>query len=323
MNYDPADEERKGDGTREQPLGEAEDGKQEEAAAAEGGDDATRFVIITGMSGAGKSEAMRSFEDLGYFCVDNLPPELIPKFAELLVRSGGHLSRIALVSDIRGGAFFDHLFDALNELEQVGFGYTILFLEAADDVLVRRFKETRRRHPLMGEGTILDGIGRERRRLAELRRRARLTLDTSTLTPRELKETIRNHFVDNGVPGPDVTVMSFGFKHGVPIDADLVFDVRFLPNPHWVDELRPLTGRDVVIDEYVFADSAAGQFMDKVEDLLDFLMEQYAKEARNHILVGIGCTGGRHRSVAVSLRLAELLRARGLPVTVHHRDLDE
>src|SRR5690625_2382253 len=160
------------------------------------------FVIITGLSGAGKTEAVRSFEDLGYFCVDNLPPELIPKFAELLVRSGGQLSRIALVSDIRGWAFFDHLFDALNELEQVGFGYTILFLEAADDVLVRRFKETRRRHPLMGEGTILDGIARERERLKELRRRARLTVDTSDLAPRALKEIITRHFVENDTYGP-------------------------------------------------------------------------------------------------------------------------
>lgn len=292
----------------------------------EGGEtvkETSSFVIITGMSGAGKTEAVRSFEDLGYFCVDNLPPELIPKFAEMLVRSGGQLSRIALVSDIRGGAFFDHLFDALTELEQVGFGYTILFLEAADDVLVRRFKETRRRHPLMGEGTILDGIARERERLKELRRRARLTVDTSTLTPRDLKETITRHFVDNEQRGPDVTVMSFGFKHGVPIDADLVFDVRFLPNPHWVDELRPLTGQDTVIDEYVFRDPAAARFLDKTQDLLDFLLEQYTKEARNHILLGIGCTGGRHRSVAVSLRLAAFLRNRGFRVTVRHRDLDE
>lgn len=282
----------------------------------------TRFVIITGLSGAGKTEAVRSFEDLGYFCVDNLPPELIPKFAELLVRSGGHLSRIALVSDIRGGAFFDHLFDALQELENVGFGYTILFLEAADDVLVRRFKETRRRHPLMGEGTILDGIARERERLRELRRRARLTIDTSNLSPRDLKETITRHFVDNGLRGPDVTIMSFGFKHGVPIDADLVFDVRFLPNPHWVEDLRPLTGLDGPIDEYVFRDAAADRFMEKTKDLLDFLMEQYTKEARNHISIGIGCTGGRHRSVAVGVRLADFLRARGFRVTLHHRDLD-
>src|SRR5690625_662240 len=224
------------------------------------------FVIITGLSGAGKTEAVRSFEDLGYFCVDNLPPELIPKFAEMLVRSGGQLSRIALVSDIRGGAFFDHLFDALAELEQVGFEYTILFLEAADDVLVRRFKETRRRHPLMGEGTILDGIARERKRLKELRRRARVTIDTSAFTPRDLKGAITARFVENGRRDPEVTVMSFGFKHGVPIDADLVFDVRFLPNPHWVDSLRPLTGRDAVIDEYVFQHAPAGRFMEKTED---------------------------------------------------------
>lgn len=294
--------------------------KRENVKAATAG---TRFVIITGLSGAGKTEAVRSFEDLGYFCVDNLPPELIPKFAEMLVRSGGQLSRIALVSDIRGGAFFDHLFDALAELEQVGFEYTILFLEAADDVLVRRFKETRRRHPLMGEGTILDGIARERERLKELRRRARITIDTSAFTPRDLKEAITGRFVENGRRDPEVTVMSFGFKHGVPIDADLVFDVRFLPNPHWVDELRPLTGRDAVIDEYVFQHPPADRFMEKTEDFLEFLMEQYTQEGRNHISLGIGCTGGRHRSVAVALRLAAFLRSRGLRVTVHHRDLDD
>lgn len=288
-----------------------------------GGADATRFVIITGMSGAGKSAAMRSFEDLGYFCVDNLPPELIPKFAELVDRSGGQLRRIALVSDIRGGKFFDHLFDALTELEQVGFGYTILFLEAADEVLVRRFKETRRRHPLMGEGTIVDGIDAERERLKELRQRAQLRLDTSAMTPRDLKEAITLRFEDNGVRRPVVTIMSFGFKHGVPIDADLVFDVRFLPNPHWVDELRPQTGNDAAVDEYVFQRPTAQRFMEKTQDFLDFLMEQYTQESRNHILIGIGCTGGRHRSVAVSLRLAEFLRSRSFRVTVMHRDLSE
>lgn len=287
------------------------------------GHDLTRFVIITGMSGAGKSAAMRSFEDLGYFCVDNLPPELIPKFAEFVDRSGGPLRRIALVSDIRGGKFFDHLFDALKELEQGGFDYTILFLEASDDVLVRRFKETRRRHPLMGDGTIIDGIAAERERLKELRRRAEVTIDTSQMTPRDLKEAITLRYDDNGVGAPVVTIMSFGFKHGVPIDADLVFDVRFLPNPHWVDELRPQTGRDAAVDEYVFERPVAHRFMEKAQDFLQFLMEQYTQEARNHVLIGIGCTGGRHRSVAVSLRLAEFLRSRGLRVTVMHRDLED
>lgn len=288
-----------------------------------GSADATRLVIITGMSGAGKSAAMRSFEDMGYFCVDNLPPELIPKFAEFVERSGGQLRRIALVSDIRGGKFFDHLFDALSELENVGFDYTILFLEAADEVLVRRFKETRRRHPLMGEGTILDGITAERERLEELRSRADMTIDTSALTPRDLKETITLRYEDNGQRTPVVTIMSFGFKHGVPIDADLVFDVRFLPNPHWVDDLRPQTGHHPAVDAYVFEQSAAHRFMEKTQDLLDFLMEQYTQEARNHIMIGIGCTGGRHRSVAVSLRLAEFLRNRGMRVTVMHRDLND
>lgn len=282
-----------------------------------------QFVIITGLSGAGKSAAMRSFEDLGYFCVDNLPPELIPKFAELCARAGSHLRRVALVSDIRGGKFFDHLFDALGELEKVGFQYTILFLEASDDVLVRRFKETRRRHPLMPEGGILEGIAAERRRLQELRGRAHRVLDTSDMTPRALKETISRWFTGNGAEGMAVTVLSFGFKHGVPIDADLVLDVRFLPNPYWVEDLAPQTGNDPAVEEYVFKWPVAHRFMEKTNEYLDFLLAQYAQEARSHVMIGIGCTGGRHRSVAIARRIGSFLRSRGWQVSVQHRDLSE
>lgn len=287
--------------------------------------DPVQFVIITGLSGAGKSAAMRSFEDLGYFCVDNLPPELIPKFAELCARAGAHLRRVALVSDIRGGKFFDHLFDALGELEQVGFQYTILFLEASDEVLVRRFKETRRRHPLMPEGGILEAIAAERRRLQELRGRAHRVLDTTDMTPRALKATIRRWFADadNGPAGMAVTVMSFGFKHGVPIDADLVLDVRFLPNPFWVDDLAQQTGNDPAVEEYVFKWPVAHRFMEKTNDYLDFLLTQYAQEARSHVLIAIGCTGGRHRSVAITRRIGAFLRGRGWQVSTQHRDLND
>lgn len=280
-----------------------------------------QFVIITGLSGAGKSAAMRSFEDLGFFCVDNLPPELIPKFAELCLRAGTHLPRVALVIDIRGGTFFDHLFDALSQLEQVGLKYTILFLEASDEVLVKRFKETRRRHPLMPEGTILEAISAERRKLQELRGRAHRVLDTSDMTPHELKATISRLFTENGSYGMNVTVMSFGFKHGVPIDADLVIDVRFLPNPFWVEDLAPLTGNDPAVDEYVLKWPMARRFMEKTNDYLDFLLTQYAQEARSHVMIGIGCTGGRHRSVAIARRIGDFLRGRGLQVSVQHRDL--
>ncbi|MBO8141760.1 MAG: RNase adapter RapZ [Firmicutes bacterium] len=282
-----------------------------------------KFVIITGLSGAGKSEAMRSFEDLGYFCVDNLPPALIPKFAELCAKSAGQLRHVALVSDIRGGQFFDRLFDALADLEQFGFEYTILFLEAADEALIRRFKATRRRHPLDPEGNILDAIAEERRRLQELRGRAHRILDTTAMTPRELKETIVRLYSRDEGEGLSVTVISFGFKHGVPVDSDLVFDVRFLPNPHWVEDLACQTGKDPAVEEYVFKWPVAQRFMEKLYDLMDFLMPQYTKETKSHLVIGIGCTGGRHRSVAVARRLGEFLRSRGFRVAVQHRDLDE
>ncbi|HEY8417339.1 MAG TPA: RNase adapter RapZ [Limnochordales bacterium] len=282
-----------------------------------------RFVIITGLSGAGKSEAMRSFEDLGYFCVDNLPPALIPKFAELCAKSGGQVGHVALVIDIRGGQFFAHLFDALAELEAVGFQYTIVFLEASDEVLVRRFKATRRRHPLVPDGRVLDGIREERRRLQELRGRAHHILDTSHMTPRELKERIAYLFTPGQAEGLAVTVMSFGFKNGVPIDADLVFDVRFLPNPHWVEDLAEMTGNDPAVEEYVFKWPVTQRFMEKLYDLLDFLMPQYTRENKSHLLIGIGCTGGRHRSVAVARRVGEFLQGRGFRVAVQHRDLEE
>ncbi|HEY8497004.1 MAG TPA: RNase adapter RapZ [Limnochordales bacterium] len=280
-----------------------------------------RFVIITGLSGAGKSEAMRSFEDLGYFCVDNLPPALIPKFAELCAKSGGQVSQVALVIDIRGGQFFEHLFDALAELEEVGFKYTILFLEASDEALVRRFKATRRRHPLVPDGSILDGIREERRRLQQLRGRAHHIIDTSHMTPRDLKEKIAHLFGQGQDERVAVTVMSFGFKNGVPIDADLVFDVRFLPNPYWVEDLAPADGTDPAVEEYVFKWPVTQKFMEKLYDLLDFLMPQYTAETKSHLLIGIGCTGGRHRSVAVARRLGEFLKSRGYRVAVQHRDL--
>jgi len=282
-----------------------------------------RFVIITGLSGAGKSEAMRSFEDLGYFCVDNLPPALIPKFAELCSRSSGQVHQVALVIDIRGGQFFEHLFDALAELEAVGFKYTIVFLEASDEALVRRFKAPRRRHPLVPDGSVLEGIREERRRLQELRGRAHHVLDTTQMTPRELKEKIAHLFTPGQGEGVAVTVMSFGFKNGVPLDADLVFDVRFLPNPYWVEDLAPQTGNDPDVEAYVFRWPVTQRFMEKLYDMLDFLMPQYTRETKSHLLIGIGCTGGRHRSVAVARRVGEFLHGRGFRVAVQHRDLED
>jgi len=281
------------------------------------------LVIITGLSGAGKSEAMNCLEDLGFFCVDNLPPALIPKFAELCAHSGGNVRKAALVSDIRGGRFFDALEDALGELERLGFGYEILFLEAQDAVLVRRFKETRRRHPLASDGAILEAIADERRRLEGIRGRAHRIVDTSFTTTRELRRKIEAHYGEEGAGGLTVHVVSFGFKYGLPIDADLVFDARFLPNPHYVESLKPLSGMDRDVFEYVFKWPVSQRFFELTGDMLLFLLPQYKQEGKAHLVVAIGCTGGRHRSVAVAERLAHLLKGEGYRVSVEHRDLDK
>jgi len=280
-----------------------------------------KFTIITGLSGAGKTEAIRSFEDFGYFCVDNLPPALIPRFAEMCAGSGGEVQRVALVSDIRGGLFFDHMFDSLRELEAGGFHYNILFLEATDDELIKRFKETRRRHPLAPTGGIIDGIRAERCRLEELRGRASKIIDTTDMKPADLRKEIARSYLVESEPLMNVTVISFGFKNGLPLDADLVFDIRFLPNPHYVETLRPHTGEDKAVMDYVFKWPVARQFMKRLHDLISFLLPHYVKEGKSQLIVGIGCTGGRHRSVAVAIRLGEFIRKKGFPVVVEHRDI--
>lgn len=281
------------------------------------------LVVITGMSGAGKTIAVQSLEDLGFFCIDNLPPILLPKLAELLEQSGGKLKKVALVIDLRGREFFSSLFEALDELEKRhGIQYQILFLEANDQTLVRRYKETRRRHPLSPEGTPLDGIIQERKLLEELKGRAQQTIDTSQLKPIELKEKMVNRFSQVDEAGMTVTFMSFGFKHGVPIDADLVFDVRFLPNPHYVDELRPLTGKDPDVCDYVMRWDETQQFLAKLVDLFTFLLPQYSKEGKMQLVVGIGCTGGKHRSVAIAEYLFQQFQDEGR-CRVTHRDIEK
>lgn len=289
-----------------------------------------QFVVITGLSGAGKSEAMRCFEDLGFFCVDNIPPALIPKFAELCAQTGGRVHRIALVSDIRGGAFFDTLLEALDQLEQVGIPVTILFLEASDEVLVRRFKQTRRRHPLgsaggaAGQGGalgLLEGIRAERERLRQLRDRAHRIIDTSHLAPRELFAEISRLFGQGQQGQLQVTVLSFGYKRGLPLDADLVFDVRFLPNPHYIEELRPLTGREPQVADYVLGAPLTRAFLQHLKEFIAFLLPHFVEEGKRHLVVAIGCTGGRHRSVAVADWLGTVIRELGYPVAVEHRDV--
>ncbi|NPV69620.1 MAG: RNase adapter RapZ [Firmicutes bacterium] len=284
-----------------------------------------RFVIITGLSGAGKTQAVRSLEDLGFFCVDNLPPALIPKFAELCAQSSGDsVRRVALVIDIRGGEFFDDLAEALKGLEEVGLPYEILFLEANDEVLVRRYKETRRRHPLAPQGNILEGIKAERKKLEEIKGKANVIIDTSDLTPQRLREEILQIFsTEKERRRIIITVVTFGFKHGLPLDADLVFDVRFLPNPHYVESLRPLTGERDEVKEYVLKWPVTKKFMRRLNSLIRFLLPHYINEGKTQLNIAVGCTGGQHRSVVVAEELANALRGEGNTVVVEHRDIDK
>lgn len=280
-----------------------------------------QFVLITGLSGAGKTEAIRAFEDIGFFCIDNLPPMLISKVAELCQQTEGKVQRIAVVSDIRGGGFFDHLIEALEDLERVGFDYCIVFLEASKETLIRRFKETRRRHPLAPEGSIVDGIEAEITRLEEIRGKADLILDTTSMTPRMLREEIAARFLERQEERLQVSIISFGFKHGLPLDADLVFDVRFLPNPHYVPSLSSLTGNDAPVKEYVFRWPITQRFCEKLEDMIGFLLPLYSKEGKPQLIIGVGCTGGQHRSVAIANRLGDFVRAQGYRAIVRHREL--
>ncbi len=279
------------------------------------------LIVVTGLSGAGKTEAVRSLEDLGFFCVDNLPPSLISKFTELLAQSDPPVKKIALVMDIRGGRFFDTFFESLKYLDDEGFDYEILFLEASDESLVRRFKATRRRHPLSREGRVLDGITAERERLQDIRGRADKIIDTSELTPQQLKEQVRDLFGHGKTSSLVITVMSFGFKYGLPLDADTVIDVRFLPNPHYEEDLRPMTGEDPLVEDYVLNSPETASFLQKLSDMLLFLLPYYVREGKSHFVVAIGCTGGKHRSVALARNIGRVLKTEGYRVAVKHRDI--
>jgi len=285
----------------------------------------SKLVIVTGMSGAGKSTAVQILEDLGYFCVDNLPPTLIPKFAEMCAQSAQTINNIALVVDIRGGSFFNALFEVLSQLERQGVEFEILFLEASDETLVRRYKESRRRHPLGNHGEILRNIREERSRLEDLRGRANKVIDTSNLTNQQLKEEISSLFGHGTDRGSQlfITVISFGYKYGIPLDSDLVIDVRFLPNPHYIDELRPLSGNDAKVQEYVMDSDVTREFMTKFCDLIEFLIPKYVKEGKTTLMIAIGCTGGMHRSVTLANRVGDILVNKGYRVTVRHRDVNK
>ncbi|MUK89108.1 RNase adapter RapZ [Ornithinibacillus sp. L9] len=283
----------------------------------------TKLVIITGMSGAGKTVAIQSFEDLGYYCVDNLPPTLLPKFLELMRDSTNNIHKVALVMDLRGREFFDSLFEALDVLgDEDWLEEHILFLDAKDEQLVSRYKETRRSHPLAIDDLPLNGIKQERKILDELRGRAQRIIDTTNLKPKELREKIINAYTEEKEDIFSVHFVSFGFKYGLPIDADLVFDVRFLPNPHYVANLQPLTGLNPDVSSYVFKWSDAQKFQEKVMDLLTFMLPQYKKEGKSQLVVAIGCTGGQHRSVALAEYFSKQLAANYI-THVSHRDIDK
>jgi UPF0042 nucleotide-binding protein len=278
------------------------------------------IVIITGLSGAGKTIAMHAFEDMGYYCVDNLPPQLLPKFIELCEQSA-KVDKVAAVVDIRGGHFFDELEQFLTGLSHPA---RVLFLEANSSALVRRFKENRRTHPLTPEGSIERGIELEQERMAPLRGRADVILDTSRITAAELRQKLFSLFAREGTLGKllNITVVSFGFKHGLPMDADLVFDVRFLPNPHYQEALRDLTGEDEEVKDYVLGWTMTHQFIRKLKDLLSFLIPCYIDEGKTHLIVAVGCTGGKHRSVTIANLLATFFADLGQNVTTLHRDIE-
>ena len=281
------------------------------------------LVVITGFSGAGKSTAMAAFEDEGYFCVDNLPPEMIRSLADLFMHEGSKVERAAVVSDARGGSYFAGLVAVLGELERAGVAYRLLFLEADEQTLLTRYQETRRRHPLSPGGSVTDGIARERALLAPVRERADVVIETTGLNAAMLRRKLADALLPTRTPGRlAVTVQSFGFKHGPARDADLLFDVRFLPNPHYEPELRQLTGRDPDVAAYVNRDGALDAFYERLYPMLDYLLPQYVAEGKSHLSIAIGCTGGRHRSVFVAEKLAQWLMQEGRPVVVAHRDLE-
>jgi RNase adapter protein RapZ len=279
------------------------------------------LVIITGMSGAGRSTTANVLEDLGWFVVDNLPPELLPTLAELGGRAQGNVPRIAAVVDVRSGSFFADLTRAIDQLTTGGNDPRVVFLEASDDSLIRRHEAVRRPHPLQGDGLLSDGIAREREMLRDLRADADIVIDTSNLNVHELSAKVLQAFEETSQAGLHATIISFGYKYGLPVDADLVADCRFLPNPHWVPELRALSGRDEPVRDYVLGQPGAQEFVDGYARLLELVSQGYLREGKRFATIAVGCTGGKHRSVAVTEELAARLRAAGMDVATVHRDL--
>lgn len=282
------------------------------------------FTIITGLSGAGKSHAMAAFEDAGFFCIDNLPPQMIPATADLFSLEGSKVQRVAVVSDVRGGQYFQQIENCLNELDEKGISYHLLYIEASDEVLLHRFKETRRPHPLAPQGDIQEGIRLEKEMLKDLKQRADWVIDTTTSNVHQLRANIVKEVAPGGKAEFVVTLVSFGYKFGTPLDADLVFDLRFLPNPQYDPKMKPLSGMDQAVRHYVLKSRTAKEFLKKIEDLLDFLLPLYRAEGKSGLVIGVGCTGGRHRSVAIAEYIAEKLRKNrktDFTVVTRHRDI--
>ena len=280
-----------------------------------------KFIIITGLSGSGKSEAMKALEDMGFYCVDNLPPTLIPKFAELCYQSNSTIDKVALGIDVRGRKFFEALHESLNTLRKDKYPFEVLYLDCADDVLLKRYKMTRRNHPLAISRQIPEGIKMERAILEPLKEISDCIIDTSNMKPKDLKEEISKIYANGEVNNNlTISVVSFGFKHGIPSDSDLVFDVRFLPNPYYVDELRSKTGEDQDVRDYVMNSDISNKFYEKLLDMVNFLVPQYIEEGKHHLVISIGCTGGRHRSVTISNLISDELMKQGYRVVKKHRD---
>lgn len=283
-----------------------------------------RFVVVTGMSGSGKRTVMKMLEDMGFYCVDNLPVSLVEKFVELIAMPGSEISRVALGMDVRTDQSFEDATKILDYLRKKGYQFEILFMDADETALIKRYKESRRIHPLAAEGRVEDGVHRERKVLENIRKSADYVIDTSNLLTRELKEELNRIFISNEEYNSlMVTVMSFGFKNGIPADADLVFDVRFLPNPYYIDGLRSKTGNDKEVQDYVMSFSEAGDFLEKLTDMIKFLMPNYVKEGKYHLVIAIGCTGGKHRSVTLANALYERLKEeRQYGIKLCHRDIN-
>lgn len=282
-----------------------------------------QFIVVSGLSGAGKSKVATNLEDLGFYCVDNMPAEMIPQFAQICLATKGRYEKVALVTDVRASLSFDVLFQSLEALDRQNLRYSILFVEATTEVLIKRFKETRRLHPLMRDGTpMLEALERERELLAPVRNRANVIIDTSSLSTGRLRGLLID-MVGGGLHerAMTVSVVSFGFKHGIPLEADLVFDVRFLPNPYYIPELKNKTGLDEEVRSFIFQYQQTKDYLDKLEDLLNFTLPQYMEEGKTDLVIAVGCTGGRHRSVAVARELSEFIAKRGYNTVLSHRDM--